>query len=254
MSDYFGALMRSSGLRVGSASPGARRSDAAVTPRAADADIAEISVEREVGNVELREPVGLAQTPYPAASEPHSAVLRDRPFGEPHATAPHADDRVSRVPIDPEWLQRAVLDAALRWVRSDPEVERATSTSGVHAPRIAEPETPRSPETSRVVSAAPSAPAPSSAVFTRATDNLSVAEIDFESAGPQHTPAPVATERQSSRTPVEEVVEVSIGAIHVHVDGPKAAGPKPAPTPRPKQDGRGDTTRSGLDRRYLRAI
>jgi hypothetical protein len=264
VSDYFGALMRSSGLTVGprhSVSHDGREpanlSHAAQLPTHADADdIVEIDELRETGGTLLETP-RYSQARDPGAVDRPGLVDREAAPGSPSSAAPRPEVRASRETVDVERLQRAVIDAALRWVTSDPQARpepAGTERAARGAANDSSPLTERSTVARAEMSAAP--PVSPRAIFTRTGEDVSMAEIDFEppSRSSSEGTATSDQERTGSSRPVEEVVEVSIGSIHVHVDGPKAKPVHTKAAPRRNSEGREPSSGSGLHRRYLRAI
>jgi hypothetical protein len=265
VSDYFGALMRSSGLTVGprrSVSHDGREpanlSQTAQLPTHADADdIVEIDEMRETGGTFLETTARYSQARDPGAVDRPGFVDREAAPGSPSFAAPRPEVRASGETVDVEQLQRAVIDAALRWVTSDAQTRpepAGTERSARGAANDSLPLTERSTVTRAEMSAA--SPVSPRAIFARIGDDVSMAEIDFE---PPSRPSSERTatsdqERSGSSRPVEEVVEVSIGSIHVHVDGPKAKPVHTKPAPRRSSEGRKPSSGSGLHRRYLRAI
>lgn len=133
MSDYFGALMRSSGLKVGprhsGASPGdgqpANLSRTAPFPTHAGADdIVEIDETREARGTVLETSVRPSRSRESAAVDGPGFADRDAARARPSSEGPHEEVRVGGEAVDVERLQRAAIDAALRWVTSDPQAQR----------------------------------------------------------------------------------------------------------------------------------
>jgi hypothetical protein len=282
MSDYFGALIRSSALTI------AGRAAAPAFGPSVPADIVEIHEERETTSgwataaapeivVEPHadaasatlEPVTKPQTGPNAAVVPRCAgALESTPA--PHLTAPAA----AREQTTPRPAAATRLDhvdpvrVAMQWVASDPEARVEHARQPSHGP---------------VVTAPPMAPPRGTDVVSEGrilvSDDAAALSIDASRPRPPTesateraiVPAPVPAPRQSAppsrparnvsaRTHDEhrdrdEIVEVSIGAINLHIDAPA-----PQTIVRSPSEGRAQPSlerrnaRSGLARRYLRSI
>jgi hypothetical protein len=151
---------------------------------------------------------------------------------------------------------------AMQWVAADPEARASLNAS------------------SRSVNpAAPVSPPPGS----RREEPLAVEEVEVQAlslpAAERVRPHPAA-EKPASRAiaapvrpsslevspmapdrherhpdaPVEEVVEISIGAINLHVEGPRQTVVQSPPAPGPRSAPAARRARSGLARRYLRSF
>jgi hypothetical protein len=153
-------------------------------------------------------------------------------------------------------LRHAAREAAIRWVTADPVPQRPADTSPGGVLRVNPRDTDRASD-QRQVSNADAATLPSArSVFApTAQEGVSLAQLEID---PREN-SRVSDEEsrgapRKSTSPIEEVVEVSIGTIHVHVDGPPA---KPAASRAGARDGDGRRERprgSSLERRYLPAI
>jgi hypothetical protein len=269
VSDYFGALMRSSGLSIGgraSERPRQRTVSAASAPPPAEspssgafADIVELDGEYDATAVR-NEHIDGDTRPTRLAID-RARIREDIPpaaaaaMGEEHAESANS---ASGEPLDLAHLQRAAIDAALRWVTADPGARVQQTAAEDAADR-----TDARAELSRALDRH------DTSVFQRTTAlvaegtsardahaSVLMAEIDIGSPE-RDQPARDEAENSSDRpaaAPVEDVVEVSIGAIHVHVDGPPARPQVSPATPRRGNEARGRSAGSGLERRYLRAI
>jgi hypothetical protein len=243
MSDYFGALMNLSGVA-------ARPAPMTGQVAAPAPDVVELDVVREVAPAHAApaaEPRGSvapraipampppietkgqpqSQPARPAATMP-TIVLSPAPTS---AVAPAEETRVSSV--TPEPISRRLIRAATKWVAADPQVlatlaateqpaRRSDPVPAALQDRVVPPGRERSassrhePNATTTTDAAP-APAriiePPSRVIEAARDVFA---------------EPRAAARSIPTMVQEETVEVSIGAIHVHVDAPPQAV-KPAP-------------------------
>jgi hypothetical protein len=278
MSGYFGALMRSSGMAI------------VARPRAI------ASVEPRVMEIDVERPAAMPAPSSPTVSPPHKAATlfpvpssvpqparqtlpaADEPrregqslsVAEPapvRATTDKAGDAPSprtprRVDAPQRDLGQAVVRAAMKWVAADtphaiPQIVTHTEPSspiggeentGTITPAPALHEHRGEVETTRSNVTLERRP-----IRTReAGDPIDVHAVPKSSARP--TPALPTAVLPSAR---DEVVEVSIGAIHVRVDAPQvqtvtrpAASP-PAPARRATAE---STARSALSRRALRRI
>jgi len=286
VSDYFGALMRASGVAVGERQPAATR---AVLP--------ETGLEMEVGAPDAS---------IPAVEHEPSLQGAARPFVRPAAVAPgptHADDfeaghwaraegrlgthRPEPVPAAPAIEAassvggpspsrpvggEALIHAAIKWVvAGDPpphEVRRDVATrapdarlAGNDDPLVMRPAAPREPgvrevrvETDVLNSAAN--------VWTAVPGEDPVVSSERRALESGATLAlPARPRRADVTTPApparDEAVVVSIGSIHVRVDAPAAqtvARPMASPTSAAARPVARSADRSGLSRRPLRRI
>ena len=185
----------------------------------------------------------------------------EREFGSaaPVEREPDTQVRASGEQPDLLRLQRAAIEAALRWVAADP----AASSLDTGAADVAV-DLEASSDLSRALDQR------DASVFRRTTALVAneassrdaqeaVLMAEFEVASPEssHTsgrPASAEAARATVTAPVEDVVEVSIGAIHVHVDGSPERPQRAKVTPRRGSESAGRSSGSGLERRYLRAI
>lgn len=265
--DYFGALLRSAGRPVdGAASVHAPVSQATpATPASPGADLVEIDATHEAQRPGPGAPA--AQKPQPAApsrkATASAAAIDERrrpdnampevPAGQ-HGARPAAPEVIdlSAPPL------HSAVQAALAWVASDPQGRgNADAMPEVLA------------ESTRVRAEAPMDDTEKAAHETDAVTllqgNADDTADDGEGPppGPSHSPAtghrpatPPAADRRmrAARAPApsarEEVIEITIGAIHLHVDAPPQAGIAPAPPPAAPSL-RSPTPRSALSRRAL---
>lgn len=285
MSDYFGALMRSSGMAIGPA--------AAITDPTAPSPI-EVEVDQvPSATVPAAEfPTSPAET---RVAPPRVATANSSP-GEPVTPAPvprvdpiedHRADTVAhnradaveadradvsrtsrpeRVPPPPRAAAEPVVDgpdasrgealvrAAMRWVAADAGVvspDRAARSRQEGDEGISVGATPvlRLPGVDGHVTTA----SPSLAIDGPVTSQKAAAPVSPRSphaaiSAEAPATAPVAT---------EEVVEISIGAIHLRVDAPAAqtiAAPAVAPPAAARRPASGRRSGSSLSRRAMRRI
>lgn len=271
MSDYFDALMRSSGMPIGGAAPAiappAIVPPATVPPQQA---VAPVPVVHRVEQPAAPAPEGTdhAARGGPAAptgitsQPPARALAAEKVAASQPAAAPVAEPPLpARGP--------ALVRAAMQWVAAGPQ----------QAPGIEAPMPPRERSlpavieatsvsaTSHVIQdrdAAPEARSPA------ATPRRDTAPLRSTAHASPHEPeqvqvVPTRSARLSAVPPMpvappvrDEVVEVSIGAIHVRVDAPAlqtVAGPA-VTSPATAAPRAGSTTlpRSALSRRALRRI
>ena len=265
MSDYFGALLRSSGLAVAPAAlaHGRSRSEAAAAalssePAIHDAstEFVELDITREIEPREVERPARLATPVEPAASLRESPLRHQRGEDEPLAPASRAGSQVNGEHEDLVRLRRAAAEAAIRWVAADPVPQRPAGAPPGGVLRVNPRDTDRASDRREVSKAeAATVPAARSVFAPTAEEGVSLAQFEVASRENSRVSdrASQSAPRQSP-SPIEEVVDVSIGAIHVHVDGPP---PKPAAPGAGPRDGDGPRERprsSDLERRYLRAI
>jgi hypothetical protein len=272
--DYFGALMRSSGLAVGGATP-------IVSPRAEAPMTLEAEGERPAPRAEvsawptvIEAPRAAPQSPMPGVlpaldapaerAEPtRQAVASDVPVSTPSPTMsittkamPPVPEPDAAGPPQAPVTAQALVRAAMQWVAAGPhdvrtkspvanepkpqEATRVRSADALRGQRSpARDESPRSHPGREDASSAPGAALP--ALATRPLF-------------PQ--PATLRPESPAAASPRNDTVEVSIGAIHVRVDAPAtqtvARTPPQPPTPRAANAPRPE--RGALSRRALRRI
>jgi hypothetical protein len=284
VSDYFGALIRSSSLAVGTAGSPPDRSvrlqpDASSGTDAppVSSDIIELHEERTAPAVDPHpraqapEPMAAASTGRVAAhahpadvatpsvntaaavtsdSPPPVAIARPR-----HEPANEESIRESaRRDPDPVRLamQWVAADPASRIIGAQPSLENATpETESLRRHESVVFTEPPQVMTERVTVEAP----------PRGRANESVREGAI--ATTVLTPAPTRAisehvERATAASPIalphEEVVEISIGAITLHVEAPAPQTVVQAAPPVPSHPARERAARSGLSRRYLRSF
>lgn len=256
---YFGALLSAAGWPAGAAAP----------PRASashGADLTEVDAEREVQAPAPRGPV--AQPQQPVSPSPSSkATARDEPEAEaprPRATAAEAlpeqrdaqpaaseADAVAPPPL------HAAVQAALSWVASDPQGRADISAAQMLVAESAVVQTQADiseieQETQEAQGIDPEMP------MQGDIDDEGMPSPSSRTLVPRRAPAPRA-ERHMRASPVaaprEEAIEITIGAIHLHVEAPpQATGVVPAPAPAPPPAApslRSPAPRSALSRRAL---
>jgi len=272
MSDYFGALMNFSGL---AAAPRASVPTPAGAPHATDimeSDVVrEVAVDRPTAAPRRAAPLTAPLANLASAAEQASPTARLLPSPAPTPAAAEtarslAPDAISvpASPIAPAPVAatapanmpaehgRALVRAALSWVAADPEsADEAPALNSPTPPRQAPREPSVRPEPARAVpddidvapaqARARTEPAPPARV------------IRFEPPEPAR-----ATARPATAEAPDEIVEISIGAIHVRVDAPApttAARTLPAAAPSsPRSNSEPVHERSALARRALRRI
>lgn len=285
MSGYFDALMRSSGMDIGGRAPATayvERSPAATASRAVEtAPASQQAVAPIPAADSIEQPVLEVAPARSAPSMPDAdAHGAQAAFAGPDEVRPHTmtdADSVADAPAVPATrpaegtkpdLGQQLVRAAMQWVAADPQ----------HVPAVAKVVPPRGqPPLSRDEGTSVIAPSPvlsrpprdrgvdASAEPLRATVATPPA-LDLTTHEPFAPPAlPIRSARQAAAVPPvpvasssrDEVVEVSIGAIHVRVDAPSAqtvarpATMSPATGPRA---GTATPVRSALSRRALRRI
>jgi hypothetical protein len=285
MSTYFGALIRSSGMRIGSADT------ARETPTAVADGLVEIHEERYAAAAErpwsapAREEkripadraaeTSAAGGPATAASLPAGRRATASEAGSlPASPAPASRvDASSRVPAPtpagsaapPVPASLDPVRLALQWIAADPET-RATAavpSRSIAPPAPAHTHTPADAAAARVavreigVSAVDEvravAPVRQPSARTIAPPVESFAEAMPVTV--HHTAYPDArpdSRRDDRGDAAEETLEISIGAINLHVEAPAPRTVvQPAPSPAASRQ---RTERSGLHRRYLRSF
>lgn len=291
MSDYFGALMRSSGLAVGGAAP-------VVVPQADRPPAMEVVVEQRVAPAAeppvtpaAREAVGVA-APIPAPPAPpvptvppaqqppterdtarRESVLPEAPQPAAMPTSPAvaaaapnmSATEIGEVPPPQPTAQavaaHALVRAAMQWVAAGPQQDHARSLA-VDMPGHERAATMRARgehaeirERHTRTSGEPGerSPADHHAHANPATDARPPATARPLARAAEREPTPIAPP-----TPRDEPVEISIGAIHLRVDAPAAQTVARTPPAPPAAASRAASTprteRSALARRALRRI
>ena len=271
MSTYFGALMRASGLAPAGApreSPRhaieagisdltlkahpASQDDAQAPPRSqADRSFAARDAQAQPVAPAPARATAIGAFPGQIAAADAARADASRLNDGSDAGSRSRDERPAHGPSVPR--DRATgetgLLAALQWVRADPELARLGESRDRRA------------QVNEGVGAGPAAGEPSApigAAFAHEEPSTVVRH-----AHALATPVPPAAQGfaavlddRSSRA--QEIVEVSIGAIHVRVDAapPRAVvtAPVTAPRPKPRPDADHSRARSGLARRALRTL
>jgi len=263
VSDYFSALMRSSALTIRNEPPAGERGGAA--QRADERPGAAIAGDPFTDGIEVH--TETYREPAEAVAGPTGA--RDGSRREPsEAPAPHRhhleplprreiDVSVENYSGDLEHLRRAAFDAALRWVTTDRPTVRADSETALARPTAA----PHAGDawdagqradvrvvdhvTTRVVE-------PVFSPTSREGLSLAQFEIGSREIAP-HVNADLQIRPDApAAQPIEDIVDVSIGSIHVHVDGAPAR--QTATAQGQTRERRERASASGLERRYLRGI
>jgi hypothetical protein len=264
VSDYFGALMRSSALTIGNEPPAKERGSAAAqrpderpgTATAGDpfADGIEVHAETYGESADaVAEPAGALDG---SRREPSDAPAPHRHHLEPLARR-EIDVSVQNESGDLEHLRRAAFDAALRWVttdrstvRADNETTLARQTPAPHATDARD--AGQRADVHVVGHVATRVVEPVFSPTSREGVSLAQFEIGSREIAP-HVNADVQIRPDApAAQPIEDIVDVSIGSIHVHVDGAPARQTTPAQGQ--TRERRERAPASGLERRYLRGI
>ena len=266
MIDYFGALIRSSGLSVDSDVSAGTPAETPLDPAATDYGLVEFEIQRDTT------PAATPAVPAQAAEHaPHTGAAEMRQTAiaparaayverAPARSLPASSESIARQQSHTPDLGQAMVHAAMRWVAVDTH-NAITSPEIVPMPRPTPP-VPAMKVASHRASAltTPLVNVEEVRTVPRATTPLPpkvVTPIRVESI--EH-PGSIdrAAQRATGATrpvPHEEVVEISIGAIHLRVDAPPSqtvAQATPAPASRAMADRA--PMRSGLARRALRRI
>jgi hypothetical protein len=271
MSDYFGALMRSSGMALpaatGAARPVEHTAPAEVSRPEQPASLptydaigepmsqpalarTPLAVQHMTGRIAFGPaPVTLQETmpahamrgvPTRAAQSVASAALA-MPSGEERTGAPQ--------PLH----SHALIDAALRWVAAgdQPDAHGPLTHARGRAASFAESSGHMASASMRIASVpdAPIVRTHPSATPTDAGERRTVPLQPLRSESRSNVPAVVAP--AVDRDPP---LDISIGAIHVRVDAPAAQTVTQAPAPRSFVAPRAETGRRALARRALRRI
>jgi hypothetical protein len=276
MSDYFAALMRASNLFASSAAPTleaplefgvevpAATPSATPAPRPVHSEIRAAVVASE-----QTMPAAPVSQPAPAHprddNRPATSALPDAaaqgPRAEPSTVPPAAAQSrhgIERPADGPPRHPQAdeLVQAAMRWVASDPQLE--SPVRQVPMRRSAMMDIPAI-EPTPIAAVPPEAIAPLDP--PRSTLAVDAASIPL--------PAPVAipvqptdsdrrhAEPEAQVTAAEELLEISIGAIHLRVEAPAPrtlARPATPAAPAQQPAAPASPTRSGLSRRALRRL
>ncbi|MEO6408205.1 MAG: hypothetical protein ABIO45_05565 [Burkholderiaceae bacterium] len=261
MSDYFGALMRSSAMTVGGVAPAravprpvtslevvgerlvpataahAANAPIVATP-VAPATVAAATAQNNEGNEHAGDP--------PARDATNSASVNDGVAQTPpEAAHPGIVARESKVAPAHE-----VVRAAMRWVAADPQQAAPTPAASEHAWHEEAAAAPQAHTTVvAVLTPPPARSEPAESVAPRAM----VVQADA-----RLTPTPPAAAETFAAPAHDERFEISIGAIHLRVDAPApqtVARTAPAPSPAARSAHVAPTPpRSALARRALRRI
>jgi hypothetical protein len=273
MSGYFGALMRASGMPIAGRTPALAH---------VESPVVEIDVERGPAPMParmvstpstpqqpvtpIRVPAAVAPlTPTQLAGDTHEA--QTGPVRTEHAGSRATEDTEAAVPaprtVEPSKppLGEALVRAAMQWVATDTQHLRGIAQA---EPSSAQTPAARGDELSVAATPALREPRVDSQPHPQDEAPAPFPVPELTAHEPVATPALAATRstRPAPAMPVappdhDEVIEVSIGAIHVRVDAPVAHTiARPAATP-PAAARRTPTTtsqRSALSRRALRRI
>jgi hypothetical protein len=286
MSDYFGALLRSSGVVLGlgareAVATGALAASVGIEAEAAPDARPQAATPQEHPVVatsrETRAPIDEPTQQRVARTHDEQARVSPLHAVRPQArVAPDADtsksarsgepvDPVLQAPREPERdapssgppVREALVRAAMRWVAADPQasLQPVDAAAGLSAPPVIVQE-------SSVVRRAPR-PGPAVEQKTQSSPPAEAHAPVRTFDGPRAVPSRSTAE--ATRVPAiaaptvrDEHVEISIGAIHVRVDAPASqtlarVPVSPPPTTRSPSASPGPV-RSGLARRALRRI
>ena len=288
MSDYFAALVRSSGIALpqanGSARPVAERAAPVEVSRVEQAPLLEVPASDAIGGPAYHSaltPPSLAVQPAtpPSKSEAAAGFRHDATRDDSAASAQvikaqateaaplanAAAEEASRAPQPP--LAQALIDAALRWVAAGdaPHRQQSRPLANEPAPSVhmeAQAEMPahdrQAPNASSHRIAAPTVAHEILSLPVAHEPGISPLPVVRESSIallPLHSETrPRATTRAASTVDRDPPLDISIGAIHVRVDAPAAQTVTQALAPRPAAAPRANSGRSGLARRALRRI
>jgi len=300
MSDYFGALMRSSGLAVG----GGAAAVIAAQPASA-AELVEIDIERSVPAMQPS-PALTAQhqlqplSPLAASVEPRSerepeasaarlaaprvnaTAAVDTPHDQagqiaealslPQPLVPPATPADPATPVtQPQPLGHARVRAAMQWVAADPQLLATPEPQNVayHEPPTVLGET-NIPIATTSMASTPLVDTEPQTLPARAWPSVasSIETVETVEAAPRRTtpstiptlpatPTPALAPLASTPLPRDELVEISIGAIHLRVDAPATqtvARALPPQASAPRSTTPTTPPRSALARRALRRI
>ncbi|SFO68894.1 hypothetical protein SAMN05216567_102104 [Variovorax sp. OK605] len=257
--NYFGALLRSAGHPVAGAA-----SVAAVQPSVqAGADLMEIDAEREAQATDAGTAVvRLQPASAPVRQAEGGAVPSTHAPWQPKVRAPSplpaTRDAAAPTPdvvdLSPPSLHTTV-QAALAWVASDPQAHAGAGTASavdgegtvVRQPVLA----PGIEEVSQDVEAFAST---EGAIDGAGDDDDDRGTVPQGPSNNRRTAPVPSAERRTRAAPAarEEPIEVTIGAIHLHVDAPPPAAIAPAPSPPAAAPSlRTPAPRSALSRRAL---
>jgi hypothetical protein len=279
---YLARLVQQSGLQLGD-----QVTPASLSNDATSVDPQEIEEVRELAAPStVRAEEGALPAPPPAQpnqAAPAGSILPVRPADAPTARAAavgeHRPDRAVPAtgsepgarPVESEQPGfESTLRRVLTWVAAAPQdmqVGRAEAPveqeieSTVQAPFVPSDAVPRKvirparqvTEAAVASNRVDDAPAPEAPTAIAEVEVIRTARAKPPVAAPARDSAPAADEPASEHV-VEEAVTVSIGAIHVRVEGPASAPPLlPAAATRPAPQVRAERQSSGrLARHYLR--
>jgi hypothetical protein len=266
MSDYFGALMRSSGLAVGGAAP-------IVAPRVESAMPIAVDVEQPTARAQPAvSPAPTAVHDTNPASTPHAPPVHDERSAAPRATvesqtpvqagAPLEAGSITSPAIEPAappaqqapMPANALVRTAMQWVAAGPQELRAKPPEVVKPSNTPAHEEPASHRPDAIREQRPPARDESPGLHPRG---------EYQTAVPSQAlpplparpliPQPATLRAAPAPAPRDDTVEVSIGAIHVRVDAPATQTLARTP-PAPRAASAPRTDRGALSRRALRRI
>ena len=275
---YFDALMRSSGLGVAAPAPMASLAPVEAPP-GVQLEGLEMASEVMAVPVPTSTPAPQAHVAQAEAVEPLPAFHDAAGAARPSSDAPHAsadvptsagDDSPSRtathvIPAPPSIsIGQTLARAALQWVAADP-----LNARDPHAVRAMEEHAPALPARQLAPrdAADATAPVPQRIATDAQASQATAPSIErtvllppppAQLLAPPPQRAPAATWREPPAAPArEEMLEVSIGAIHLRVDAPAVQAIAKAPAAPPGTSASRPASfapRSALSRRALRRI
>lgn len=243
MSDYFGALMRLSGL----AGSDARTTPGALVERPAPAAVAEVTPASGLSITQASD----EQPSSPPMLNPHArhapeSAMRAEPAADVALHRKPTDE--DAVPVDPIDHRNVAIRAAMRWVAADPAQRSVDAEIRAQAPHSTElADLPASALDGNGQQAPGASDAPGEAPHT-ADSTVRLA--------PAHAAVLARADSRPEPTPAgrEEVIEVSIGAIHVRVDAPAEQTQRSPASLTAPSAAVATEPRSTLSRRALRRI
>ena len=280
MNGYFEALMRSSGMTIDGRAAAPRRLEGG-HQAASQAEPTVVDVNAEASSQAATSTTGRAAAPQQTApvsrssinADPHSLPVADT--GDHRTAAPDVDDAGMQTPgvndvtttsrMAPPVPGDELIRAAMRWVAADTHVSAVARPDALSFPTIdvgeISSDAPRNEPPIVLVMARDDEDdadaAPTHAIVTTPTAPMvATPERAVPTTRSMHVPAQARVPSiTTAPAPREDVVEVSIGAIHVRVDAPAAQTViSPAATPPGPRVAHTPPMRSDLSRRALRRI
>jgi hypothetical protein len=270
MSDYFAALLRSSGIATPHAAGAVRPVVERTAPAEAPPVEQSVSLQASDATGEPASQPSLARAPL--AVQPATAHIASEPASMPRPTipadlagnAPTVSAESTAAPPDTisaeaqsdasqPPLSRALIDAALRWVAAGEQPDRDHPRTQAHEP------VPTFAEPSGHLASRPSTPAQPPGAPIALAHPVAAATVTHERSAAMLPPLRSETTSHLSDVIAAAIdrdppLDISIGAIHVRVDAPAAQTVTQPSAPRPVVAPRAAPGRSALARRALRRI